>query len=310
MAADWSAMNRRGFIPMSISGISYVIAETFKGLYRNWYMCITSTAVVVVTLLMLGIFMLVNMNINHITETVKEQVEIVIYIDDGAANSELNELRERLSNHRELEEVRYVSSEEHMRRLQQQLGGILEGYDANIDNPLLASYEIKTAVPESVVRLAAEFQSYPAVADVFYGQGYVENLFSVSRVLQLIGLALMIGLAITAVFLISHTIKLTVMMRKKEIAIMKYVGATNWFIRWPFILEGLLMGFVGAAVPLVALYYLYQYAVDWVAANNLIFLSMLPLETVILELVRYLVPLGTALGVLGSAFSMGRFLKV
>jgi cell division transport system permease protein len=99
-------------------------------------------------------------------------------------------------------------------------------------------------------------------------------------------------------------------MRKREIAIMKYVGATNWFIRWPFLLEGLLMGFAGAILPMAALYYIYQYSVEWVAVNNLIFLSLLPVQLVIIELAKYLVPLGTGLGVLGSAFSMGRFLRV
>ncbi len=295
---------------MSISSFFYIIVETFKGLYRNRWMCITSTGVVVVTLLMLGVFMLVNLNISHITETVKEQVEIVVYIDETADQEMLDELGQKLSAHSGVAGIRYVSSEEHMNRLHRQLGGMLEGYDAELDNPLLASYEIRTVVPESVAVLASEFETYPGVSTVFYGQGYVENLFAVTGVVQMVGLALMAGLSITAVFLISHTIKLTVMMRKREISIMKYVGATNWFIRWPFVLEGLLMGFAGAVMPLVALYYLYQFSLEWVSANNLAFLTLLPAWVVTVELARYLVPLGTGLGVLGSVFSMGRFLRV
>lgn len=305
-----SVTSKRGFMLMFVSGFVYIIGETLKGLYRNRWMCITSTGVVTVTLLMLGLFMLVNLNVSHITETVKEQVEIIVYIDDQAEDSTLEELHQKLSTHRDVAEVTYVSSEEHMNRLQSQLGGMLEGYDAIIDNPLLASYEIRTVEPESVVSLAREFETYPGAANVFYGQGYVEDLFAITGVLQVVGLALMAGLSITAVFLISHTIKLTVMMRKKEITIMKYVGATNWFIRWPYLLEGLLMGFTGAVLPLIALYYIYQYSVEWVVANNLLFLSMLPVQLVIFELAKYLVPLGTGLGVIGSTFSMGRFLRV
>lgn len=297
-------------MPMFINGFFYIIAETFKGLYRNRWMCITSTGVVMVTLLMLGLFMLVNLNISHITETVKEQVEIVVYIDEHADQEALNELGQRLSSHSGIAEVRYVSSEEHMDRLHRQLGGVLEGYDTGLDNPLLASYEIRTTRPESVVSMAEEFQSYPGVSNVFYGQGYVESLFAVTGVIQMVGLALMAGLSITAIFLISHTIKLTVMMRKREISIMKYVGATNWFIRWPYVLEGLLMGFVGAVLPLVGLYYLYEYSVEWVTVNNLVFLTLLPVQQVIIELAKYLVPLGTGLGIMGSIFSMGRFLRV
>jgi len=295
---------------MFISGFVHIIVETFKGLYRNKWMCVTSTGVVMVTLLMLGLFMLVNMNISHITDTVKEKVEIVVYIDDQADEATISDLQRRLSGHTAVADTRYVSSEEHMKRLQRQLGGILEGYDTTLDNPLLASFEVKTKVPESVVGLASEIRHYPGVSDVFYGQGYVENLFAVTSVIQMVGLALMAGLSITAVFLISHTIKLTVMMRKREISIMKYVGATNWFVRWPFLLEGLAMGFAGAILPLVALYYLYQYSIEWIAVNNLMFLSLLPLQPVIVELAKHLVPLGTGLGVLGSAFSMGRFLRV
>ncbi|MDZ4131731.1 MAG: permease-like cell division protein FtsX [Dethiobacteria bacterium] len=295
---------------MFISGFFYIIGETFKGLYRNRWMCITSTGVVVVTLLMLGVFMMVNLNIGHITDTVKDQVEIVVYIDDLADDKTLGDLENQLATHPKVEAIRYVSSEEHMGRLQRQLGGMLEGYESGLDNPLLASYEVRTWEPESVVPLAEEFETYPGVSAVFYGQGYVENLFAVTGVMQMVGLALMVGLSITAVFLISHTIKLTVMMRKREITIMKYVGATNWFIRWPFVLEGLLMGFAGAALPMIGLYYIYQFSVDWVITNNLLFLSLLPVRQVVIELAKYLVPLGTALGVLGSMFSMGRFLKV
>ncbi len=295
---------------MFISGFIYILGETLKGLYRNRWMCITSTGVVMVTLLMLGLFMLVNLNVRHITEAVKEQVEMVVYINEEADRAAVEELGRKILGHREVARVEYVSSEEHMGRLQQQLGGMLEGYDSALDNPLLASFEVRTEDPEAVVRLADEFEAYPGVAAVFYGQGYVENLFEVTRVVQVIGLALMVGLAVTAVFLISHTIKLTVMMRKREITIMKYVGATNWFIRWPFLLEGLLMGLVGAALPLGILNYLYGSSIEWVDVNELMFINLLPLQTVMAELAIYLVPLGTGLGILGSMLSMGRFLRV
>ncbi len=295
---------------MFISGFIYILGETLKGLYRNRWMCITSTGVVMVTLLMLGLFMLVNLNVRHITETVKEQVEMVVYIDEEADRATIEELGRQIQGHRDVAGVEYISSEEHMGRLQQQLGGMLEGYDSTLDNPLLASFEVRTEDPEAVVSLADEFEAYPGVAAVFYGQGYVENLFEVTRVIQVIGLALMVGLAITAVFLISHTIKLTVMMRKREITIMKYVGATNWFIRWPFLLEGLLMGLVGAILPLGFLNYMYGSSIEWVAANELMFINLLPLQTVMGELAVYLIPLGTGLGILGSMLSMGRFLRV
>ena len=292
------------------NGFFYAWSEAIKGLYRNRWLSIASIGVVVVTLIMLGTFMMLSLNINFITTTVKEQVEIVVYVDEAATEAELGELDAMLQAHADLEEVRFVSREEALRRLQVQMGNLLEGYDIESENPLRHSYEIRTIIPESVSSVARELESYPAVGSVYYGQGVVENLFTVTRVLQWVGLALMAGLAVTAIFLIAHTIKLTVYIRSKEISIMKYVGATNWFIRWPFILEGLMLGLIGAVLPLVGLYYIYGAANDWVLANNLFFLSLLPIPVIMFELAKYLVPLGTGLGVLGSVFSMGRFLRV
>ncbi len=109
--------------------------------------------------------------------------------------------------------------------------------------------------------------------------------------------------------MISHSIGLAVLLRRREIMIMKYVGATNWFIRWPFIIEGLTLGVLGALLPLAALYYIYQHALTWVGAN-LHFVSLVPAPVLMLELVQYLLPLGVGLGALGSVFSMSRFLRV
>ena len=295
---------------MPFNSFLYACGEALRNLYRNKWMTIASVGVVVVTLLMLGGFMMINFNLAHITEDVKKQVEIVLYIDEEAAAEERDALQEKLMAHSSLAEVRFVHRSEAMERLKEQLGDIVEGYEGAEDNPLRDSYELRTHRPEAVGEVANELKKYPAVAEVNYGKSTVEKLFSATRAVQVIGLALMIGLAVTAIFLIAHTIRLTVFIRRREIMIMKYVGATSWFIRWPFVLEGMLIGALGAALPLAALYYIYQASLEWVASNNLMFLTLLPLPFVMAELVKYLVPLGTGLGILGSAFSMDRFLRV
>jgi cell division transport system permease protein len=297
-------------MPVLFNDFCYAWKEALKGLYRNRWLSLASIGVVVVTLLMLGLFMLVSLNINFITTSVKDQVEIVVYVADDATAAEREELHALLSKNEALDEVRFVSRAEALQRLKAQLGNLLEGYDLDAENPLPDSYEIQTSLPEAVPEVAQELEGYPAVESVYYGRGVVENLFTVTNALQWVGLFLMIGLAITAVFLIAHTIRLTVYLRGREITIMKYVGATNWFIRWPFVLEGLILGFWGAILPLAALYFIYGAAVDWVVSNNLLFLNLLPVEGAMLELAKYLLPLGIGLGILGSAFSMGRFLRV
>ena len=295
---------------MPFNSFIYACGEALRNLYRNKWMSIASVGVVVVTLLMLGGFMMINLNLNHITEDVKEQVEIVLYIDEESASEQRDELQGKLEKHSSLGEIRFVPQAEAMERLKEQLGDVVEGFEDAKDNPLRDSYELRTLRPEMVGEVAGELKSYPAVAEVYYGKSTVEKLFSATQALQVVGLALMIGLAVTAIFLIAHTIRLTVFIRRREIMIMKYVGATNWFIRWPFVLEGMLIGVLGAALPLLALYYIYDASLEWVAANNLMFLTLLPLSFIMAELVKYLIPLGTGLGILGSLFSMDRFLRV
>lgn len=292
--------------------LAYFWGEAFKSFYRNFWVSLASIGVVVVTLLMLGTLVAINRNVEYVTETVKQQVEIVVYIDDQASISERNELRRQLAGDPNLREVRFVPREEALGRLKEQFGArgnFLEPYDSAGQNPLRDSYEISTVIPEDVPRVAGAVERYPAVGEVFYGQGYVEPLFTTTRALQVAGLILMGALAVTAIFLISHTIGLAVLLRRKEIMIMRYVGATSWFIRGPFILEGLTLGLLGAVLPLVAFYYTYNAATGWIG-TNLPFISLLPAVEIMGQLAKLLLPLGVGLGVLGSMFSLGRYLRV
>ena len=202
---------------MHYNGLFYAWGEALRSLYRNKWMSIASIGVVVVTLLMLGGFMLVNLNLKHITEDVKEQVEIVLYLEDTATLSERNALREKLIAHNALAEVRFVSKDEALRRLKEQMGDIVDGYETAEDNPLPDSFELRTHHPESVGTVAEELEDYPAVAKVDYGKATVDRLFTATRAVRLVALFLMAGLAVTAIFLVAHTIRLTVFIRRREI---------------------------------------------------------------------------------------------
>lgn len=290
----------------------YFFLEAIKNLYRNLWMSIASIGVVAITLLMLGGFMIVSLNTTYLTGYVKEQVEIVLYISENASTMDRNELHRKLSDHSGLAEVRFVSREEAMERLREQFGeqgDFLEGYESAEHNPLPDSYEIRVIDPETVSEIALELESYPGVEDVNYGREVVEKLFSATRVIQMVIMILMAGLAVTAIFLISHTIRLNVYIRRKEIMIMKYVGATNWFIRWPFLLEGFILGLLGASLPLLVLYFIYDAAYN-LMVNNIAFFELISLPVIMNELLIYLLPLGIGLGVFGSLLSMGRFLRV
>jgi len=297
---------------MHVRSLFYFLGEAIKSIVRNGWMSIASAGVVSITLLILGSFMVLSFNVALLTEDIKEQVQIVLYIDETSDEETRLELQRLLALHPQLEEVRFVSKEEAMERLKAQLGDrayLLEGLDAEEENPLRDSYQLRTKIPEDIPLVAEEIAGYPGVGYLDYGRGVVEPLFQFTSVVRWIGLVFMIGLAVTAIFLIAHTIRLTVYIRRREIMIMKYVGATDWFIRWPFIFEGLILGLVGALIPIFVIYYAYQAAFYWVQAN-IYFLPLIPTEKIMEEVVKVIVPLGIALGVLGSAISVRRFLKV
>ncbi len=297
---------------MHIRSLFYFLGEALKSILRNGWMSLASIAVVAITLLILGSFMVLNRNVLEITQHIKEEVQIILYVDDSASEYVQRELQRKLIAHPEMQEVRYVTKGEAMERLIERLGDrahLVEYYMNEESNPLRNSYELRTRIPEDIPQVAREIENYPGVEYVDYGSGVVEPLFQFTGVVRWVGLVFMGGLAVTAVFLISHTIRLTVYIRRKEIMIMKYVGATEWFIRWPFIFEGLILGLVGALIPILIIQQSYQSAVFWMQ-ENIFFISMISPELIMDEMVKVLIPLGIILGVLGSGISVRRFLKV
>ena len=293
---------------MQIRTLFYYIREAFNSVCRNGWMSFASIGVVAVTLLILGSFMLLNINVENITEDIKQQVQIVAYVDETLERDEVDALRVVLIQMDKVEVVRFVSKEEALERLKDQFGALVDGYEKEGRNPLRDSFEIGTVIPEDIPAVAAELKLMSGIARLDYGVDIVDNLFRFTGVVKYIGFTFMLGLALTAMFLIANTIKLTVNARAKEIKIMKYVGATEWFIRWPFLIEGVFLGFFGALVPTLILWYVYGQTVSW-ASLNLYFLPLVPHEAVMGEMAKLLLILGTAIGGLGSLLSMRRFLK-
>ncbi len=295
----------------SLRNFPYFFKEALKSLCRNGWMSLASVAVVAVTLFLLGAFLLVNYNVNLFTEDIKDQVEIVVYLDD-ISTTEREDLRIRIIGLEEIQEVKFVSKREALERLKVSMGdraSYLEDYEDDANNPLDNSFEVKTVVPEDVSVAAQNIRKFAGVNRVDYGEGFVERLFELTRGVKLAVLIFMLSLGITAVFLIGNTIKLTVFSRSDEIKIMKYVGATDWFIRWPFLFEGLLLGFWGAFLPFLCLNYGYCFLVDAFQAR-VAFLAFVPPQLITSGLLQALLPLGVFIGGLGSMLSTQRFLKV
>ncbi|MGG1559674.1 permease-like cell division protein FtsX [Geobacillus thermoleovorans] len=288
------------------------VRESMKSLGRNGWMTFASASAVTVTLLLVGVFFVVMFNINYFAKKVENDVEIRVHIELTADSRQKDALRRQIEAIPNVKEVRYSSKDEELKRLIKSMGE--EGSSFRLfeqDNPLSDVYVVKAAHPQDTVKIAKQIETLPFVHKVNYGQGTVEKLFDALKVARNVGLVLILGLLFTAMFLISNTIKITIFARRREIEIMRLVGATNGFIRWPFFLEGLWLGMLGALFPIAALsivyYNVYQVYEQWV---SLPFFELLPFSPFMWQLSGLLLVIGAGIGVWGSVMSVRKFLKV
>lgn len=303
-----------GDTAMKFRNASYYVKEAAIGIWRNRLMSLASVIVVILTLLILGAFTLINLNIQAISDGIKDQVEIVAYLKEEVdSEPSLTQLRAQLLALDGVQQVTFVSKDDALERLRERLGdqaGIIAGLERN---PLPASFEIRPQDAEVTSVLADKIARLSGVESVDYGQQIVEQLLSFSRGIQIFGYIVIAFLGVVSLFLISNTIKLTVYSRRRQIGIMKYVGATDWFIRWPFIMEGIFLGLLGALITYLLLFYgytfLYFRSSTWLYQNFLSVQMVVP-EVAGKELLRFLFIFGAGIGAVGSAVSVRRFLKV
>jgi cell division transport system permease protein len=286
--------------------------ESGKNLGRNGWMTFASISAVTVTLLLVGVFFVIMMNLNHIAGNVEKDVEIRAHIDTAANEQDKQLIGKKIESIPQVATVTYSPKEKELNNLISDLGENGDSFKLfKQNNPLRDVYVVKTKSPKDVIKVAKEIESFNYVQMVKYGQGYVEKLFKVVKIARNIGIVLIIGLLFTAMFLISNTIKITIVARRKEIEIMRLVGATNTFIRWPFFLEGLWLGILGAVVPIVLIGVSYHYLYDYMKPRLTIkFVDLLQMNPFIYQISAILIVLGALIGIWGSVMSVRKFLKV
>lgn len=305
-------MSNKGSTAMKIRVIARHIREGIKSLIRNGWMTFASISAVTVTLLLTGVFLIVLLNMNSIALQIEDDVEVRVYIDRSAEEQQVNDLKNQIEELSEVKSVSFVTKEQGLENLIDSLGDEGEAFESLKDeNPLQDMYVIKTNIPKDTVVVAQKVESFEAVDEVRYGKGTVERLFKVVEVSRNVGIVLIIGLIFTALFLIANTIKLTILSRRQEIEIMKLVGATNAFIRWPFFVEGLLLGLIGSIIPIVVLIIGYNFVFnEFNAKLKTMFIDLLPVYPFVIQLTFILVFIGVFIGVWGSLTSIRKFLKV
>lgn len=297
---------------MKIKTLQRHIREGSKNIIRNGWMSFASIGAVTVTLILVSIFVALMLNINEMANKVEEDVEIKALIDLTAEEDEVKTLAEEINAMPGIESVRFSSKDEELDNLVEGMGEQGQAWTLfEQDNPLNHAYVVKAKDPQQTEAIAAKIEKLDNVYKVNYGQDVVPQLFKFNNYARTIGVILIAGLVLTAVYLISNTIKLTIMARSTEIGIMKLVGATNGFIRWPFFVEGLLLGIFGSIIPIAVTATSYYYIVKNISGQTSFhFIQLLPFNPFIWQLSGIILFIGAFIGMLGSVMSVRKFLNV
>jgi cell division transport system permease protein len=297
---------------MKIRTLGRHTRESFKSLARNGWMTFASVSAVTVTLILVGVFFVIMMNLNQVAKNIEEDVVIRVHVDVTADDKAQQELKKQIDEIPEVKSIVYSSKETELDNMIKSMGE--EGKAFKLieqENPLNDVFIVQTKKPTDTMFVAKEIEKMQYASKVKYGQGHVEKLFKFIGASRNVGIALIVGLLFTAMFLISNTIKITIIARRREIQIMRLVGATNAFIRWPFFLEGLWLGVLGAVLPIVLISSAYYYAYDYLAPKlegN--FIQLLAYDPFIYQVSAVLILMGAIIGMWGSLMSVRKFLKI
>ena len=294
------------------------IREGSKSIFRNGWMSVASISSIVISLFVLGVFIILSINVNSLTKEMDSQVQIMVYLQLNTTQEQIDLLKTDIGNMSEVSKVQFISKAEGLQIMEESLGedgeDFLGGY-TDETNPLPDSFVVDVYEPSTIPMVAGKIQalnetnSDQPILRVKYGEGTVEQMFQITEAVRNFGFILVIGLALTAMFLISNTIKVTIMARQREISIMKMVGATNAFIRWPFFVEGVVLGILGAIITMAILFGGYQQFIYY-AGENMAFLQLIPLYEMWMLLAGSLIGLGLLIGIWGSVISTRKYLKV
>lgn len=302
---------------MRISTVGYSMKQGVKNIGRNKMFSIASVATMAACIFLFGLFYAIVMNFNYIVEKAEEGVAITVFFDDDATEREKEDIGEKLEKAEGVLEVKYVSADEAWDKFKDdyfgESGELAEGFKN--DNPLANSdnYEVYMADVSKQKDVVSYAETLDGVRKVNKSDVVAKTLTSVNKLVGYISIAIIAILLAVSIFLISNTVTMGITVRREEIAIMKYIGAKDGFVRAPFVMEGLLIGVVGALIPLVLLYFMYDKAVAYVMTrfsllNNII--DFLPVAHVYRTLLPVGIALGVGIGFVGSFFTIRKHLKV
>ena len=296
---------------MKINTINYFIVDALKSIKRNITVSFAAMLTVLVTFFVLGTFTLVGLNFNKTIEDVADKIEIKVYLQDDIKLVNQREVEIKLAEQEGVKAVTYESKDEAFTKLKKDLegnSGMLEGYSLE-NNPLASSYIVTLEDASYAGDVSKAVEDMTGVESITNQQELIEKISNVVDFVQILGIVLFFVFIGVSIFLIMNTIKLAVYSRRREVGIMKFVGATDWFIRWPFVIEGMIIGAVGSLLATAVLYFIYRGVFGFIASNLLI-ANLVPVSFVLTTLLGGFLLGGILVGAIGSIAALRKFLVV
>lgn len=301
---------------MRPSTIWYVLKQGIINIKRNWMFSLASILTMAACIFLFGIFYSLVNNVSYLTKKVEQEVPVTVFFNEGTTDEQIQAVGAQIEARPEVERIVYESADEAWEKFSQEYfqgSEAAEGF--RDDNPLVNSsnYQVYMNDISKQSELVAYIQGLENVREVNQSEQAANTLSSINRLISYVSLAVIVILLLISVFLISNTVSVGISVRSEEIGIMKFIGATDRFVRSPFVLEGIVLGIIGAAIPLVGLYFVYNSAIQYILTRfNMLsgIVEFIP----VLEIYQTLLPIGLALGVgiglVGSFWTTRKHLRV
>ena len=301
---------------MRPSTILFTLKQGIVNIKRNWMFSLASILTMAACIFLFGVFYSIVNNVDNIAHKVEQEVPITVFFDEGTTQEQIDQIGNQIRQRPEVQNVVFKSADDAWNEFKDQYfqgSEAAEGF--RDDNPLVnsANYEVYMNQIEKQGELVKYIEGLDHVREVNQSEQAANTLGTFNKLVSYVSIAIIAGLLIIAIFLISNTVSVGIAVRKEEIGIMKYIGATDGFVRAPFVMEGMVLGVIGAAIPLVALYFLYNTAVEYVLTRFNVLTGVVDFIPV-LQIYRTLVPIGLALGIgiglIGSFWTTRKHLRV
>lgn len=294
---------------MKIRTMGRHIRDAFKSLFRNGLMTFGSVSAVSMILLIVGVFVSLLFNVNKIGSDIENDVNVRVYIDLAADQEKTDQLEAKIKELADVESVTFRSKDEELEDVTKSFAEEFSLFK-NDGNPLRNAFDVKAKEPQKTSAVAKAIEGMDYVARVRYGEARADNLFRIIATARNIGAVIIVGLLALAMFLISNTIRSTIYSRRTEIEIMRLVGATKAYIRWPFFLEGGMIGLLGSIIPIGLVWsiylWIYKGGSDFFSGSSF---SLLNPNPFLIYVSLAMAAIGITIGAFGSILSMRRFLK-